>query len=152
MKPRLLTTATWLAFVWAALVLDGSNLSAALPTVDLVTDIPKSNGSSSMQDDVLNEPEIPYEELEEPRVLPLQALPVTVQVSTESIGSAVNENQHHYLQPLSLASNAVPLLHSDSNSILKVILEEPESNDEPFTTTHGYPTFSADDNIGNLLL
>ncbi|XP_058812317.1 tyrosine-protein phosphatase 99A [Topomyia yanbarensis] len=150
MIPRLLTTATWLAIVRVLTLLllaHRSGLSAAIPTVNLTTN--PANDSSPHAD--LSEPEIPYEELEEPRVLPLQSLPAAVVVettSTEASGTTGAAEQHYFLQALPLAlADGANQPHPDSNSILKVILEEPESNDEPFTTTSGYPTFSADDNI-----
>lgn len=124
MKTRLPTTLTWLA-----LVLVGSvNLNGCALAADNVTE---SNGTTP---GVVLEPEIPYEELEEPRVLPLQALP-------GNLKSGITEKQR-FDQNQRLVNHG-----PDINTVLKVILEEPEINDEPFTTTDGYPTFSADDNF-----
>lgn len=135
MKSRLLTTLTWLALVQVLVVLVNHH-GCASATVNLT----ESNGSTPY---VVSEPEIPYEELEEPRVLPLQAaLPVSVKEPTP-IPSIVTDADSRSKRKFQA--------HSDINTVLKVILEEPEINDEPFTTTHGYPTFSADDNFGNLL-
>lgn len=145
MKASLLTTITWLALVQVLVLVNHS--FSALATVNLT----ESNGSTPY---VVLEPEIPYEELEEPRVLPLQALPITVKASTSvpptaTVGGFENsqelfEQRQHLLND---APDQPP--HADVNTVLKVILEEQEINDEPFTTTHGYPTFSADDNFGN---
>lgn len=139
MKTRLLTTLTWLALVQVLVVLV-NHRGCALATVNLT----ESNGSTPY---VVSEPEIPYEELEEPRVLPLQALPVSVKASSSESPNGADadiRNKHRFNQNI----HGPDQPHADINTVLKVILEEPEINDEPFTTTHGYPTFSADDNIG----
>lgn len=143
MKARLLTTITWLALVQVLVLVNHS--FSALATVNLT----ESNGSTPY---VVLEPEIPYEELEEPRVLPLQALPITVKASTSippiaTTSSFDDGNQELFEQRQHLHNDGSDQTHADINTVLKVILEEPEFNDEPFTTTHGYPTFSEKDNI-----
>lgn len=145
MKSRLLTTLTWLALVQVLVVLVNHH-GCASATVNLT----ESNGSTPY---VVSEPEIPYEELEEPRVLPLQAaLPVSVKEPTPIPSIVTDADSRSKRKFQALGNQAPDQAHSDINTVLKVILEEPEINDEPFTTTHGYPTFSADDNFGNLLL
>lgn len=139
MKPRLLTTVTtWLALVLPVVYL--SRPCQALPTVNFTANYANSTSIASYN----LEPEIPYEELEEPRVLPLKAvLPVEASTVDSSGVIDASKSEHHEL-PL---ADAAIQPHPDSNSVLKVILEQPESNDEPVTSTHGYPTFSADDNF-----
>lgn len=140
MKSRLLTTLTWLALVQVLVVLVNHH-GCASATVNLT----ESNGSTPY---VVSEPEIPYEELEEPRVLPLQAaLPVSVKEPTPIPSIVTDADSRSKRKFQALGNQAPDQAHSDINTVLKVILEEPEINDEPFTTTHGYPTFSADDNF-----
>lgn len=150
MKIRPLTTNTWLALVQVlAVVVHCSGHASALPTVNFTTN-PASNGSESF---VQSQPEIPYEELDEPRVLPLKASPVTVEASTEvssTLGEVNSDSEENLIyRALPLADAVVPP-HQDSNNIPKVVAEDAESKCEPATNTHGFPTFSADDNNGNL--
>ncbi|XP_055614452.1 tyrosine-protein phosphatase 99A-like isoform X2 [Uranotaenia lowii] len=160
MKSRpLATKTTWLALtalLFPVLIHHPRKpppLVSAIPTVNFTGNndgFPNDNNNNGTHT-TFSEPEIPYEELEEPRVLPLQSTAALAPQSDEP-GINNNNNLKKQLQPENdgvKVAFPVPSSNPSGNvvPVLQLVLEEPESHDEPFTTTQGCPTFSADDNF-----